>query len=215
MPDIGMVTSVCAALKQLAKSGRCCSAIEAVLQDDEITDKEKRFAGTQLATFNSQQGPLDDISANNGWRPGRPCSSGPRFRSRAPILRSRRGRLSRRARARQKQGPGPVLERLPKSSRETIRTSGQRVHPTRPNAQRPSHSPNRNGEDKAWPDSVPGFWQWIHARIRCAARAEQTAEWAARSRAGHRRYHHRKDYLPNGKRDDDWHGPGWRWRGFR
>src|SRR6476620_7405645 len=163
MPDIGMVTSVCAALKQLAKSGRCCSAIEAVLQDDEITDKEKRFAGTQLATFNSQQVPLDDISANNGWRPGRPCSSGPRFRSRAPILRSRRGRLSRRARARQKQGRGPVRARPPslrygvtsESSLETIRTSGQRVHPTLPNAQPPSHSPNRNGEDKAWPDSVP------------------------------------------------------------
>src|SRR5205814_6560355 len=66
---------------------------------------------------------LDDISANNVWRRGRPCSSDRRFRSLVSALRSRRWLLSRRARAWQKQRRGPALEILAKSSRETIRTT--------------------------------------------------------------------------------------------
>jgi hypothetical protein len=181
------------------------------------------IVASRHSTLNPQPVPLDDISANSGWRPGRPCSSDRRFRSPAPVVRSRHGRLNRRARAWQKQGRGAVRARPPslrygvtsESSLETIRTTESHVHLTPRGGRRPSLSPNRNGEDKAWSDPVPGFWQWIHARIRCVAPAEQTAEWEAHSRAGHRRYPHRKGYLPNGKHDDDWHGRAWRWRGFR
>src|SRR2546423_2609340 len=79
---------------------------------------------------------LDDISPNNVWRRGRPCSSDRRFRSLVPVLQSRRWLLSRRARAWQKQRRGPALVILPKSFPETIRATGERVHLTHRGARR-------------------------------------------------------------------------------
>src|SRR5205814_3463962 len=90
----------------------------------EMRVRESAAFGYQLSVIGYRsQLRLDDISANNVWRRGRPCNSDRRFRSLVPALRSRRWLLSRRARAWQKQRRGPTLEILPKFSSETIPTT--------------------------------------------------------------------------------------------